>query len=151
MALCHSQDQARQVQARLAEWLAPKGLAFNLEKTKIVSLGAGFDFLGFNVRRYRQKLLIKPSNAAIKRVRSRLSVEMRRLRGSNAPGVLAKISPIVRGWAAYYRGVVSKKTFSSLDNHLVEAHLQVGQVQPQEQAEVLGYQPILRPVQPRQG
>jgi RNA-directed DNA polymerase len=118
VALCHSQDQARQVQARLAEWLAPRGLAFNPEKTTIVSLGDGFDFLGFNVRRYGQKLLIKPSKAAVKRIRSRLSVEMRRLRGSNAPAVLAKISPIVRGWAAYYRGVVSKKIFSSLDHHL---------------------------------
>jgi RNA-directed DNA polymerase len=119
VALCHSQDQARQVQARLAEWLAPRGLAFNLEKTTIVSLeGKGFDFLGFNVRRYRQKLLVKPSKAAVKRIRSRLSVEMRRLRGSNAPAVLAKISPIVRGWAAYYRGVVSSEIFSCLDHHL---------------------------------
>jgi RNA-directed DNA polymerase len=119
VALCHSQDQARQAQARLAEWLAPRGLTFNPEKTTIVSLdGAGFDFLGFNVRRYGGKLLIKPSKAAVKRIRSRLSVEMRRLRGSNAPAVLVKISPIVRGWAAYYRGVVSKQTFSSLDNHM---------------------------------
>jgi RNA-directed DNA polymerase len=61
VALRHSQEQASQVQARLAEWLAPKGLTFNLERTTIVSLGAGFDFLGFNVRRYRQKLLINPS------------------------------------------------------------------------------------------
>jgi RNA-directed DNA polymerase len=119
VALCHSQDQARQVQARLAEWLAPRGLVFNLDKTTIVSLeGEGFDFLGFNVRRYGRKLLIKPSKAAVKRIRSRLSVEMRRLRGSNAPVVLAKISPIVRGWAAYYRGVVSSEIFSSLDHHL---------------------------------
>jgi RNA-directed DNA polymerase len=118
VALCHSQEQARQVQARLAEWLAPRGLTFNQEKTTIVSLEDGFDFLGFNVRRYHQKLLIKPSKAAIKRIRSRLSVEMRNLRGSNAPAVLAKISPIVRGWAAYYRGVVSKKIFTSLDGHL---------------------------------
>jgi RNA-directed DNA polymerase len=119
VALCHSQDQARQVQARLAEWLTPRGLAFNLEKTTIVSLeGEGFDFLGFNVRRYRQKLLIKPSKAAVKRIRSRLSVEMRHLRGSNAPTVLVKIAPIVRGWAAYYRGVVSKKIFGDLDHHM---------------------------------
>jgi RNA-directed DNA polymerase len=118
VALCHSQEQARQVQAQLAEWLAPRGLTFNQEKTTIVSLGEGFDFLGFNVRRYHQKLLIKPSKAAVKRIRSRLSVEMRSLRGSNAPAVLARISPIARGWAAYYRGVVSKKIFSSLDDHM---------------------------------
>jgi len=118
VALCHSEEEARQVQARLAEWLAPRGLTFNQDKTRVVSLEDGFDFLGFNVRRYRRKLLIKPSKAAIKRIRSRLSVEMRRLRGSNAPAVLAKISPIVRGWAAYYRGVVSKVIFGALDDHM---------------------------------
>jgi len=119
VALCHSQAQAQQVQVRLAEWLAPKGLTFNHDKTRVVSLGNdGFDFLGFNVRRYHRKLLIKPSKAAVKRIRSRLSVEMRTLRGSNAAGVLARIAPIVRGWTAYYRGVVSKKIFTGLDDHL---------------------------------
>ena len=118
VALCHSQEQAQHVQAQLAEWLAPRGLTFNHDKTSVVSLETGFDFLGFNVRRYRGKLLIKPSKTAIKRIRNRLSVEMRILRGSNAPAVLAKIVPIVRGWAAYYRGVVSKKIFSALDDHM---------------------------------
>ena len=51
-ALPH-QEQAEQVKAQLAGWLAPRGLAFNEDKTKIVSLEEGYDFLGFNVRRYR--------------------------------------------------------------------------------------------------
>lgn len=42
-------------------------MAFNEDKTQVVSLDDGFDFLGFNVRRYRDKLLIKPSKAAIRR------------------------------------------------------------------------------------
>ena len=53
VVLCHSQQQAEQVKARLAEWLAPRGLAFNEDKTRIVHLSEGFDFLGFNVRRYQ--------------------------------------------------------------------------------------------------
>src|SRR5712691_6053950 len=72
VVLCHSQQQAGQVKARLAEWLAPRGLAFNEDKTRIVHLSEGFDFLGFNVRRYGSKLLIKPSKAAIRRLRERL-------------------------------------------------------------------------------
>jgi RNA-directed DNA polymerase len=35
VVLCHSQQQAEQVKARLAVWLAPRGLAFNEDKTKI--------------------------------------------------------------------------------------------------------------------
>ena len=46
VALCHSRYQAEQVKARLAAWLTPRGLAFNEDKTRIVTLGEGFDFLG---------------------------------------------------------------------------------------------------------
>ena len=77
LALCHSRQQAEQVKARLAEWLAPRGLAFNEGKTRVVHLDEGVDFLGFNVRRYRGKLLIKPSKAAVKRARERLGAETR--------------------------------------------------------------------------
>jgi RNA-directed DNA polymerase len=116
VVLCHTRERAEQIKARLAEWLTPRGLSFNEDKTRIVYLAEdGFDFLGFNVRRYRCKLLIKPSKAAIRRVRERLAVEMRRLRGSNADAVIATLNPIIRGWAAYYRGAVSSKVFHTLD------------------------------------
>ncbi|WP_054814914.1 group II intron reverse transcriptase/maturase [Nocardia arizonensis] len=119
VALCHSQRQAQEVKARIAEWLAPRGLTFNEEKTKIVHIDDdGYDFLGFNIRRYHGKLLIKPSKAAIQRIRERLRTEFRALRGANAAAVIARINPITRGWTAYYRGVVSSSTFSSLDSYL---------------------------------
>lgn len=120
---CHTRQQAQRVKAALAAWLAPRGLVFNEDKTRIVHLDEGFDFLGFNIRRYRRgsnpaKLLIKPSPKAVKRVRNRLAEEMRALRGSNAGAVIARINPIIRGWSAYYRGVVSSTTFTALDSHM---------------------------------
>jgi RNA-directed DNA polymerase len=119
VALCHSRRQAEDVKARLAEWLAPRGLAFNEDKTRIVHLADGFNFLGFNVRRYHDKLvLIKPSKQAVRRIRLRLRAEMRALRGSNASAVLKKLAPIVRGWAAYYRTEVSSEVFSALDDYM---------------------------------
>jgi RNA-directed DNA polymerase len=119
VAICHSREQAAQVKERLAEWLAPRGLVFNEDKTRVVHLTEGFDFLGFNVRRYPNgKLLIKPSRQAVTRIRERLSTEMRSLRGANAIAVIRKINPILRGWATYYRGVVSKEVFATVDDHL---------------------------------
>jgi RNA-directed DNA polymerase len=47
VALCHTRQQAEQVKARMAEWLAPRGLSFNEAKTRIVALEDGFDFLGY--------------------------------------------------------------------------------------------------------
>ena len=120
VALCHTRQQALEVKARLVAWLAPRGLAFNEDKTRVVTLQDGFDFLGFNVRRYGTKPLIKPSNAAVRRIRERLRTELRSLRGTNAPTVIKKLNPIIRGWAAYNRTQVSAEIFGSLDQYLWE-------------------------------
>src|SRR6516162_5436466 len=118
LAFCHSRQQAEQVKAQLTAWLVPRGLAFNEDKTRIVHLDDGVDFLGFNVRRYRGKLLIKPSKAAVKRIRERLSAEMTALRGHDAQMVLIRLNPIIRGWAAYYRHCMSARVFNELDWHV---------------------------------
>src|SRR5262249_57749993 len=92
-------------------------LAFNEGKTAIVCLDDGVDFLGFNVRRYRGKLLIKPSKAAVKRIKARLTAEMKALRGHNAREVIIRLNPIIRGWSAYYRHSVSSRVFNECDSH----------------------------------
>ncbi len=118
VVMCHTRAQAEMAWRRLEEWLAPRGLSFNEDKTRVVHVGDGFDFLGCNVRRYRGKLLIKPSPAAVRRIRGRLTVEVRSLHGANAQTVIRRLNPMVRGWAAYYRSVVSKEVFATVDHHL---------------------------------
>ncbi|MGW3473643.1 group II intron reverse transcriptase/maturase [Saccharopolyspora sp. NPDC000995] len=119
VVMCGSPEQAEQVKERLAAWLAPRGLAFNEDKTRITCLEQGFEFLGMQIRRYRNgKLLIKPSKTAVQRFRKRLTTEMRALRGANAHAVVTRLNPIIRGWSAYYRSVVSKRTFVQLDTHM---------------------------------
>src|SRR6266542_1049900 len=96
LALCHARGQAEQAEARLAAWLAPRGLVFNEDKTRVVHLAdEGCDFLGFTIRRFRGKLLTKPSKAAMRRVRERLSTQTRALRGANAEVVIARLNPII--------------------------------------------------------
>jgi RNA-directed DNA polymerase len=38
VVLCHTRQEAVEVKARLASWLAPRGLAFNEDKTRVVTL-----------------------------------------------------------------------------------------------------------------
>jgi len=95
-----------------------EGLSFNEDKTRIAHLSEGVDFLGFTLRRFGPKLIIKPSKAAVSKAKGKLAAEMRRLRGANAATVLGAVAPVVRGWASYYRGVVSKKVFNDLDHHV---------------------------------
>jgi len=122
VTMCYSREQAEQVKDRLTAWLAPRGLAFNEDKTKIVHVEEGFSFLGFSIRRYvdRQggKLLIKPSQESIKRFRERLAADMRSLRGANAAAVVTHLNPVIRGWSAYYRSVVSSRVFNGLDHDM---------------------------------
>jgi RNA-directed DNA polymerase len=119
VVLTYSKEEAEQAKRNLAAWLEPRGLRFNEEKTRIVHLDKGFDFLGFNVRRTsKRKVVIKPSKDAVRRIRERLRTEVKALHGSNAAAVRQKLTPIVRGWATYYRGVVSKRIFSLLDTYV---------------------------------
>lgn len=118
VVLCHSEEEAYRVKEKLVNWLAPRGLRFNEEKTRVVHLDEGFDFLGFTVQRHGDKLVIRPSREACNKLRKRLKEEMLRLRGANSIAVVAKFTPIVRGWTAYYRGVASYQAFRSMDYYM---------------------------------
>jgi hypothetical protein len=103
----------------LTEWLAPRGLALNEDKTSIRHASEGFDFLGFTICRYPNgKLIIRPSTAAIRRIRERLRQVFRQMRGATAGALIRKLNQIIAGWAAYYRAVVSSTVFTSLDDYV---------------------------------
>ncbi|HEV2636808.1 MAG TPA: group II intron reverse transcriptase/maturase [Actinocrinis sp.] len=116
---CHTRQEAEGVRERLVGWLAERGLSLNQDKTRIVALTQGFDFLGWTFRRYPGgKLLITPSKAAARRHRERLKGEMRKMRGSNARAVIATFNPIITGWTAYHRSVYSYREFSRLSQYM---------------------------------
>jgi len=131
VVFCESKEDAEKSVEILKEWLAKRGLALSEEKTKIVHLTDGFDFLGFNIRHYKApltsksgyKLLIKPSKKSVQKIREKLRTEWKALHGSNAQGVLKKLNPIIRGWANYFRIGVAKKTFNSLDSWMFRKEL----------------------------
>jgi RNA-directed DNA polymerase len=54
----------------------------------------------------------------VQRIRRRLAAEVKALHGANAEAVINKLNPVIRGWAAYYRTVVSKEIFSALDHYV---------------------------------
>jgi len=54
----------------------------------------------------------------VKRFRERLAADLRSLRGANAAAVVSHLNPVVRGWSAYYRSVVSSRVFAGLDHYV---------------------------------
>ncbi len=127
VVFCHTRQEAEQVKARLAGWLAPRGLVFNEDKTRVVSLDEGFDFLGFTIRRYRGKLLIKPSKAAVKRIRERLRTELRSPARGQRAGGHRPAQPHHPGLAGLLPDGSSQRNLHRAGSLPVEAHLQVGQ------------------------
>ena len=58
-------DSLEKVLILIKQWLSNRGLEISSEKTKIVSMEEGFDFLGFNLRHYSGKLMIKPQKKKV--------------------------------------------------------------------------------------
>lgn len=120
---CESQEDAEQAKMLLSTWLAERGLVLSDEKTHIVHISEGFNFLGFNIRHYQVsttktgwKLLIKPSKEAVQKHRDRMKAEWEMARGQSIERILWKLNPIIRGWANYHRRGTAKATFGMLDS-----------------------------------
>jgi RNA-directed DNA polymerase len=119
---CETKEDAEKAKFALNEWLQHRGLKLSEDKTKIVHLSSGFDFLSFSVRHYAAsstrtgwKLLIKPSKKSVQKLRERLRQEWLKLNGHNLDAVIEKLNPIIRGQANYFRIGVSSETFAKLD------------------------------------
>ena len=99
-------------------FLAERGLELSLEKTKITHIQDGFDFLGVNVRKYNQKLLIKPSLKSQQSLRDKVKQTLEKMAHATQADVIHVLNPIIRGWAMYHRHGVAKTIFSRLDDQI---------------------------------
>lgn len=123
VVLCETQQDAVAAHALLQSWLAVRGLTLSPDKTRIVHVRQGFDFLGATVRHYAApltsrcgwKLLITPSRASILTLRSKLKAIWQKLSGQPPRLLLAQLNPLIRGWATYFRAWVSSEVFGTLD------------------------------------
>jgi RNA-directed DNA polymerase len=124
VVFCESKEDAEHVKERLLPpWLAERGLTLSQEKTRIVHLTEGFDFLGRTVKHHHAprttrtgyKLLIMPSKEAVTRKRRQLRDAWLGLKGHSVGAVLRKLNPIIRGWVNYHRTVVASEVFRRMD------------------------------------
>lgn len=119
----------------IAKFLKERGLELNDNKTLITHIRDGFDFLGFNIRRYKHNprlnkitdqdtvLVIKPSKKGIER----LKVKICGVLSKDKPieRIISDINPIMRGWGEHKRiSYHSQETFITLDHYIYTKMIQ---------------------------
>ena len=100
----------------VVDFLRERGLSLSEEKTTITHIDKGFDFLGFNIRKYGEKLITKPSKEAVHSFLKRTRVLIRNRKTAEAYRLIGELNPKIRGWAYYYRHIVAKEAFNYVDD-----------------------------------
>ena len=115
---------AEALREEVAAVLAPLGLRLSPEKTRVVHIDEGFDFLGFHIRRMRKRGTSKqyvyttPSRKSIQSIKDKVSeLTYRSTRYQTLAEVLTRLNQALAGWANYFRHGVSKAVFGAVDHH----------------------------------
>jgi RNA-directed DNA polymerase len=113
-----TKEELEELKPEIEKWLELRGLTLNSEKTRIVSIDDGFNFLSFHIRRFHGKCLTKPQKEKVLEF-IRKSREWLRNHPSATPEVVIRhLNPILNGWANYYRHGVSKRVFAYVDDQI---------------------------------
>lgn len=110
-----------EIKPAIEAFLAERGLILSPTKTIVTHVDDGFDFLGFNVRKYAGTLLIKPRKENVQRVLTKVRELIRARRQATQESLIRMLNPLIRGWANYYRHKVSKEVFGKVDHAIFQA------------------------------
>jgi RNA-directed DNA polymerase len=115
---------AEALREEVAAVLAPLGLRLSPEKTRVVHIDEGFDFLGFHIRRMRKRgtdkryVYTTPSRKSIQSIKDKVSeLTYRSTRYQTLAEVITSLNQALAGWANYFRHGVSKAVFGAVDHH----------------------------------
>ena len=117
----NSKEAAEDVKKIIVEFLVDRGLSLSEEKTHITHIDKGFDFLGWNFRKYRGKLLIKPSKGSCKQIAGKIRNLIKDHKAITQDDLIKILNPVIRGWCNYHRNMVAKKKFNDLNTCLFKA------------------------------
>ncbi len=108
----------REIKPMLVEFLAERGLELSEEKTVITHIDDGFDFLGFNIRKFKGVLLTQPSKKCVKKFLDGIRYTIDSNKSCRQETLIRLLNPKITGWANYYRCGASSKTFQRVDDQI---------------------------------
>ena len=109
-----------EVKPLVIQFLKTRGLELSLEKTRITHIEQGFDFLGWNVRKYNGKFLTRPSKRNVKAFLAKVRRIIKAHKQVSAGNLIGMLNPVIRGWAYNHRYGASSATFSKIDQAIFD-------------------------------
>lgn len=111
-----NEEVALRAKKVIKEFLATRGLELSESNTKITHINDGFDFLGWNFRKYDGKLIVKPSKKSVDNfVKSLSETILKRGKSWKQELLIQKLNQQIRGWANYHQSVVASEAFAHID------------------------------------
>jgi len=110
----NTEEIAKEAKELIKDFLKDRGLELSDEKTLITHIDDGFDFLGWNFRKYNGKLLVKPSKKSIDKFIEKISDTIKVGKAWQHEVLINALNPVITGWANYHQSVVSSEIFHKL-------------------------------------
>lgn len=108
------------VKPAIEAFLAERGLTLSQEKTALTHIRKGFTFLGQTFRKHGRVLHITPPTEAVLALVRKLGTLIRTHVSAPMTDLIQKLNLTLRGWANYYRHVVSSDAFTRIDTYVYE-------------------------------
>lgn len=132
---CRSRREAEKALSEATKILKTLGVSLNKEKTRIVHVRQGFEFLGFKLKRGTRPLRLEPGkirsgvrpgslyayprDKSIQHFKDQIRTRTRRKAPVSTQQLIEEINPIIRGWGLYYCKAHVRKIFNRLNRWTV--------------------------------
>jgi len=135
LVTCKTRKEAQEALSFASKVLEKLGVVLHEEKTRIVHVRQGFEFLGYKIKRgtrplklpahkiksgtQQGALYVYPRQKAIDHFKDQIRKRTRRKAPLTTKELIDEINPIIRGWGNYYRKAHVRKLFNQLDRWIV--------------------------------
>ena len=118
-----TRQDADKRRAEVAAVLSEIGLRLNDDKTRVVHIDDGFDFLGFRIKRDHKRgsgktyIYTYPSKESVTSIKRKIKAITRQTTSQSLEHLLRQLNPVLRGWTSYFRHGVSAATYGYLRHY----------------------------------
>lgn len=109
------------VKPAIESFLKKRALSLSQDKTKITNISKGFNFLGANIRKYNDKLIIQPSKDSVITFLKDIRKTIKSNQTAKTDNLIHLLNQKIRGWSNYHRHICAKKTFRSVSYNIFQA------------------------------